>query len=326
MNNMAEENNKKRSIFEDMAIKFKKKEEVKECSYEGCTLTSDDVELVSYYNKDYCPSHLVIVKKEHQKKKKTPAFDIAELIEQMNNTLDTKFSEFKQDIKEIAPSQSKGGNGLGEVVKEMRDLLAETRRIFERSRSPSPEGILMHLWNEPDSHTLKGRLLSKFVGPTKVEDTDKYLRELLEDRILWMNGHGWYIVNPNIPKERFMELTGMKLTAGEWEEFIREEIYIARKHINNLGIRPTIEKEVFFEWNIQKREEVEDRWKIRTKGRGGIKPHPKFVRKIEIDLLDKMKYEDLDSDDIKSFDIKAELCNTLNSLFYSFRKYLNRKN
>lgn len=290
---------------------------IKQCSYEGCSLTSDDVEIQSYYKKDYCPSHLVIARKERKQKKK-PAFDLTKFFEKMDDLMTLKFDQFKKEFKPITPTKSDAG--ITEAVKEMRDLTAEMRRLFERSRTPSPEGILMHLWNEPDAHTLKGRLLSKFAGPTKREDTDKYLRQLLEDKILWINGHGWYIVNPNFPKERFVELTGMKLTDGEWKDFIREEIYIARKHINNLGIRDTIERELFFEWDIQRREEVENRWKIRTRGRGGNKPNPKFIKKITTELLDEMEYEDLDIDDIKKFDIKAEFCNTLNIFFYTFRK------
>lgn len=203
-----------KSMFEDMAEKFKKKEK-KKCVI--CGVDEDTIEITSYYKLDYCPTHLAIEKKRRAKKReknKKPSVDLSEVISRLDKQ-QTSMDEIKDGFKYLA------------------------KRTFLITEGT----ILLAIFEDPKHHALRSRLISKFSLADEKTIDDMLERMYKHDEVidkdntslgtlLWKNKHGWYIVNPNIPKEVFEELTEEKIGHEQYYKFIKTQINKQRKAIN----------------------------------------------------------------------------------------------
>lgn len=182
---------------------------IRECSYEGCDITSEDMDLEEYYGKPYCPTHLHLKKKEMAKKrekKKGKRIDLTEVITRLDNQQAS----------------------INEIVKGFRYMAKRSFLINEGT-------ILLSILEDPKHHALRSRLVSKF---SMADETsiDRVLERMYKQdevinrdgvnvgKLLWKNKHGWYIVNPNLPKDAFEKLIEESISYEEYYTFIKTQV------------------------------------------------------------------------------------------------------
>lgn len=174
-----------------------------------CGVEDDIIEIVTFRKLNYCPTHLAIAKKEQaeaKKKEGTAKLDLSELIKRLDDQ--------KVDIAEIK---------------------SIFKRVAKRSFLVSEASVLLSILEDPKHHTLRSVLVNKFSAADE-SDIDATLDRMYKvdevvdasgtivGKLLWKNQHGWYIVNPNVPKEAFEQITEEEIDDETFYAFVKTQI------------------------------------------------------------------------------------------------------
>jgi hypothetical protein len=197
--------------------------ERRECSV--CDRAEPGHEIESYYGKDYCPEHLEArrgeVRRARAGSKEQPEASAGELGDRLAEKIEETVGRIREELR-------------GEVSATLEPLIESVRELVESEKvsrtsvmtfSLDKASILRIVFN--GRHTLLSRLTGLFGMASRdrikdlLDEMSKEYRAMDSEgeyrgRLLWKNGHGWYTLNPNLPRRSFERITGATLSEGDW--------------------------------------------------------------------------------------------------------------
>lgn len=213
-----------------------------ECVVCGIKNDIDGIIITKKYKKYLCQTHLAIEENERKilrEAKKAQKVDLSDLVEKIKNPIIEELSGMKEMLIAVASTGVKE-ELLNELKPMLQNFLTEIKRSFDKDAILTEGSLLRRIWESKSKHILLSRLVG-FYGASNEEDIKALLEKMSKYRnivdvrgnalgkLLWKNGHGWYLLNPNIPQELFETLAGERVSEEKYKGFIKMTINRATK-------------------------------------------------------------------------------------------------